>query len=69
MNSFVREKPTLGDIYWKDFEKLIRFYVNANRFKFPIFKTLIECRLYDENINFHSDEHRMMVMLYAFDYG
>ena len=69
MNSYVREKHAVGDIYWRDFEEIIRHFVNANRFKFPVFKILIECELYSENINFHSDEHEMKVMLYEFDNG
>ena len=69
MNSYVRDKHSLGDIYWRDFEEIIRHYVNANRFNFPVFKTLIECELYSENIKFHSDEHEMKVMLYEFDNG
>ena len=69
MNSYVREKHTLSDIYWRDFEEINRHYVNANRFKFPVFKTLIECELYSENIIFHSDEHEMKVMLYEIDNG
>ena len=69
MNSYVREKHTLDDIYWRDFEEIIRHYINAIRFKFPVFKTLIECELYSENIKFHSDEHEMKVMLYEFDNG
>ena len=69
MNLYVREKHALGGIYWRDFEEIFHHYVNANRFKFLVFKTLIECELYSENIKFHSDAHEMKVMLYDFDYG
>ena len=30
MKSYVREKHTIGDVYWKDFYKVIREYVNNN---------------------------------------
>ena len=66
MNSYVKQKHTLGDVFWKDFEKILRDYVDDNRLKFPIFKTLIECELYDENIMFCSDQTRKRVRLISF---
>ena len=69
MNSSVREKHTLGDVYWNDFEGILHHYINVNILKFPFFKTLIECDLYGENIKFSSDEYEMRVRLYGFDGG
>ena len=63
MNSYVRQKHTLGDVYWKDFEKVLRNYVDDNRLKFPVFKTLIECELCNENLMFCSDKTRKRVRI------
>ena len=63
MSSYVKQKHTIGNVYWKDFEKILRDYVDGNRLKFPVFKTLIECELYDENIKFQSKS----TPLYSFD--
>ena len=67
MNSYVRKKHALGDVYWKDFETNIRVFVRANRSNFYVFKTLIECELYGENIRFVSDNNEIRVSLYGFE--
>ena len=54
--SYVREKHTIGNVYWKDFYRVIREYVDNNRLKFPIFKTLIECELFGESLVICSDK-------------
>ena len=53
----------------KDFEEIVRYYVNANMLKFSVFKTLIECEFYFENIKFSSDEHEKRIRLYGFGDG
>ena len=50
MKSYIREKHTIGDVYWKDLYRAIREYVNTNRLKFPIFKTLVKCNLFGEDL-------------------
>ena len=67
MNSYVVEKHTIDDVCSKDLEIIIFYYVNNNRSKFPIFKTLIECELYGKNINSCSDMNKTGVQLYSFD--
>ena len=69
MNSYIREKHTIGDVFWKDFEEILHHYIMDNVLKFPFFKTLIECDLFNENIKFSSVEFEMRVRLYGFDNG
>ena len=63
MKSYVRKNMrsvmSIGEIL----KKIFRYYVEANRAKFPIFKTLIECELHGENIKFQSRR----TLLYSFD--
>ena len=54
MNTYVRKFYRIGEVYWGDFEEILYYYVETNRMKFPIFKMLIECELYDENIKYRS---------------
>ena len=49
MKSYVREEHILGDVYWRDFYRVIREYVNNKRKKFPIFKTVVKCNLFYED--------------------
>ena len=69
MNSCVRGKHTLGDVYWKHVEEILHHYINVNILNFPFFKTLKECDFYGENKKFTSDEYEMRVRLYGFDGG
>ena len=69
MNSYVREKHTLCDVYWEKFEEILHHYINVKILQIPFFKTLEECDLYAENIKFSSDEYEMRVKLYGFDDG
>ena len=66
LNYYVRRKHSLGDIYWKNFEEIVRYYVNFNIFNIPFFKTLMECKLYGENIKFNSVEKEKRVRMYGF---
>ena len=50
MKSYIRQKHNIGDVYWKDFYRVIREYVHTNRLKFPIFKTLVKCNLFGEDL-------------------
>ena len=50
MKSYIKEKHTIVDVYWKDFYRVIREYVDTTRLKFPIFKTLVKCDFFGENL-------------------
>ena len=49
MKSYIRDEHIVGDVYWKDFYRVIRSYVEINRKKFPIFKTVVRCKLFNKN--------------------
>ena len=66
MKSFIREKHTNGNVYWKDFYRVIREKVDTNRLKFAIFKTLIKCGLFGENLVICSDKTKKRVINYGF---
>ena len=52
--------------YWKDFYRVIREYVDTNRLKFPIFKTLVKCNLFGENLVFWYDKTKKRLIEYGF---
>ena len=66
MKSYIREKHTIGNVYWKDFYRVIREYVNNNRLKFPIFKTLVKCDIFGENLVIWYDKTKKRVIWYGF---
>ena len=66
MKSYIREKHTIGNVYWKDFYRVIREYVDTNRLKFPIFKTLVKCDLFGENLVIFYDKTKKRVIDYCF---
>ena len=67
MKSYIREKHTIDDVYWKDFYRVIREYVDTNRLKFPIFKTLVKCNIFDENLVIWYDKTKKRLIRYGFD--
>ena len=69
MKSYIREKHTIGNVYWKDFYRVIREYVNNNRLKFPIFKTLVKCDIFGENLVIWNDKTKKRVIWYGFGDG
>ena len=66
MKSYVGEKHFIGDVYWKDFYRVIREYVDTNRLKFPIFKTLVKCNIFDENSVIWYDKTKKRLIRYGF---
>ena len=66
MKSYIREKHTIGDVYWKDFYRVIREYVNTNRLKFPIFKTLVKCNLFDMDLVIWYDKTKKILIKYGY---
>ena len=66
MKSYIGEKHTIGDVYWKDFYRVIREYVDTNRLKFPIFKTLVKCDLFGKNLVIWYDKTKKRLIRYSF---
>ena len=66
MKSYIREKHTIGDVYWKDFYRVIREYVDTNRLKFPIFKTLVKCTVFGEDLVIWYDKTKKRLIRYGF---
>ena len=50
MKSYIRDEHIVGDVYWKDFYRVFRNYVDINRKKFPIFKTVVRCKLFNKDL-------------------
>ena len=50
VKSYVRDEHIIDDVYWKDFYRVIRDYVDINRKKFPIFKTIVTCKLFNKDL-------------------
>ena len=66
LKSYIREKHTIGNVYWKDFYRVIREYVDINRLKFPIFKTLLKCEVFGENLEICYDKTKKRLIRYGF---
>ena len=66
MKSYIREKHTIGNVYLKDFYRVIRKYVDNNGLKFPIFKTLVKCELFGETLVICYDKTKKRVIDYCF---
>ena len=50
-NNFVINKNYIGDVLWKDFEKIIRDYIKEYNFKFNSFNVLVSFKI-DNKDNF-----------------
>ena len=66
MKSYVRDEHIVGDVYWKDFSSVIRDYVNINRKKFPIFKTVLRCKLFNKDLTIYYDKTKKIWIRYGF---
>ena len=66
MKSYVREEHIVGDIYWKDFYRVIRNYVDINRKKFPIFKTVVWCNVFNKDLVICYDKTKKRLIRYGF---
>ena len=55
MKSYVKDEHIVGNVYWKDFYRVICDYVDNNRKKFPIFKTLVKCNLFNKDLTIYCD--------------
>ena len=66
MKSYVRDEHIIGDLCWKDFYRVIRDYVNINRKKFPIFKTVVRCKLFNKDLVICYDKTKKRLIRYGF---
>ena len=66
MKSYVREEHIVGDVYWKDFYRVIREYVDINRKKFPILKTVVRRKLFNKDLVICYDETKKGLIRYGF---
>ena len=66
MKSYVRDEHIVGDVYWKDFYRVIRDYVDNNRKKFPIFKTVVRCKFFDKDLVICYDKTKKRLIRYGF---
>ena len=69
MKSYVRDEHIVGDIYWKDFYRVIHDYVDINRKKFPIFKTVVGCKLFNKGLVICYDKTKKRLIRYGFGDG
>ena len=66
MRSYVRDEHIVGDVYWKDFYRVICDYVDINRKKFPIFKTVVKCNLFNKDLVICYDRTKKRLVRYGF---
>ena len=66
MKSYVRDEHIIDDVYWKDFYRVIRDYVDINRKKFPIFKTIVTCKLFNKDLVICYDKTIKRLIRYGF---
>ena len=64
--SYVRDEHIVGDVYWRDFYRVIRDYVDINRKKFPIFKTVVRCKLFNKDLVICYDKTKRRLIRYGF---
>ena len=69
MKSYVRDEHIVGDIYWKDFYRVIRDYDDINRKKFPIFKTVLRRNLFNKDLVICHDKTKKRLIRYGFGDG
>ena len=66
MKSYIREVHIVGDVYWKDFYRVIRSYVNINRKKFPVYKTVVRCKIFNKDLMICYDRTKKILIRYGF---
>ena len=65
-NNFVINKYYVGDVLWRDFENIIRDYVNDYNNKFNSFSIKIDFKLNNENMSISVDNIEGEIPLYKF---
>ena len=66
MKSYIRDEHIICDVYWKDFHRVIRDYVDINRKKFLIFKTVLGCKLFNKDLVICYDKTKKRLKRYGF---
>ena len=64
--NFVINKYYIGDVLWRDFENIIRDYINEYNNKFNSFSIKIDFQLNNENISISVDNIEGEIPLYKF---
>ena len=65
-NNFVINKYYIGDVLWKDFQNIIRDYINECNNKFNSFSILVNFQLDKENMSISVDNIEGEIPLYKF---
>ena len=65
-NNFIINKYYIGDVLWKDFQNIIRDYINDYNSKFNSFSILVNFQLDKENKNISVDNIEGQTPLYKF---
>ena len=65
-NNFVINKYYIGDVLWRDFENIIRYYINDYNNKFNSFSIKIDFQLNNENMSISVDNIEGEIPLYKF---
>ena len=66
MKSYVKDEHIVGNVFWKDFYRVICDYVDINRKKFPIFKTVVRCKLLNKDFTICYDKTKKGWIRYGF---
>ena len=66
MRSYVRDEHIVGDVYWKDFYRVICDYVDINKKKFPIFITVVKCNLFNKDLVICYDRTKKRLVRFGF---
>ena len=65
-NNFVKNKYYIGDVLWRDFENIIRDYINDYNNKFNSFSIKIDFQLNNENMSISVDNIEGEIPLYKY---
>ena len=65
-NNFIINKCYIGDVLWRDFENVIRDYINEYNNKFNSFSILVNFQLDKENMSISVDNIEGLIPLYKF---
>ena len=67
--NYVINKHVIGDVHWEDVEKTHRHYINESRSRFFLFKTAVNCNVYDEELSICVSGDKRSVQFYKFQNG
>ena len=65
-NNIVINKYVIGDVLWRDFENIVRGYINDYNTKFNSFSILVKFQLDNENMSISVNNRHGQVPLYKF---